>query len=146
MKDVKVTKKMTLAAMLTILEGESDLASVEATVNDEVVNVPVEDMVEIIRGMIEQLDKKAEKAAERAKENREKGDEIRNAIEAVLTDDFQLIADIIEKTGIEDLTPAKVSSRLAQLVKAGKAHKAKVKVEDGRTLTGYAAGPAPEAE
>ena len=146
MKEIKVTKKMTLAAMLAILNEEAEDAFVETTINDEVVNVPVGDMIEVINGMIEQLDKKAEKAAERAKENREKGDEIRNAIEAVLTDEFQLIADIVEKVDIEDLTPAKVSARLTQLVKANRAHKTKIKMEDGRTLNGYAAGPETESE
>lgn len=108
--------------------------------------VNVDDVLEYVEVTLGQLDKKAEKAKERAEKNKQTGDELRGKIAAVLTNEFQTIAEITEQIDVEDITPAKVSARLSQLVRLNQCHKTKVKCEDGRVLTAYAAGPAPEAE
>ena len=69
------------------------------------------------------LDKKAVKAKERAAVKRAEGDELTAAVEAVLSDEFEVIADIATRVEGEDVTVAKVTYRLGQLVKAGKAEK-----------------------
>ena len=69
------------------------------------------------------LDKKAVKAKERAAVKRAEGDELTAAVEAVLSDEFEVIADIAARVEGEDVTVAKVTYRLGQLVKAGKAEK-----------------------
>ena len=69
------------------------------------------------------LDKKAVKAKERAAVKRAEGDELTAAVEAVLGDEFEVIADIAARVEGEDVTVAKVTYRLGQLVKAGKAEK-----------------------
>ena len=69
------------------------------------------------------LDKKAVKAKERAAVKRAEGDELTAAVEAVLGDEFEVIADIAARVKGEDVTVAKVTYRLGQLVKAGKAEK-----------------------
>ena len=87
------------------------------------------------------MDNKAAKAKERAAEKKAEGDALREAVAAVLTDEYQTIAAIAAQVEGDDITPAKVTARLTQLVKADLAHKTKVK--DGeRTVNGYAAGPA----
>ena len=69
------------------------------------------------------------------------GDDLRNAIEAVLTSERQTadkITEIIqEQDAFEDVTKAKVVARLSQLVRAEKAIKEEVKV-GSRRLMGYA--------
>lgn len=129
----KITKKMVLAAVLEMLEGESD----NATIGD----IPVPVARDVISGMITQLDAKAAKAAERAAKVRAEGDELREQVFSVLTNEFQTIPTIITKLDAENITPAKVSARLTQLCKLDRVHKTKLKMEDGRTLNGYAAGP-----
>lgn len=115
----------------------------EGMFNDE---VSAQDVIDYVDTTIEQIDKKAAKAKERAAKNKEAGDDFRAKVAAVLTDEYQTIADITAQVDIEDATPAKVSARLTQLIKLGQANKTKVKTADGRTVNGYAAGPAPDAE
>lgn len=93
--------------------------------------------VAFIDAQIAALDRKAAKAKERAAERKAAGDELREKIYNVLTNDLQTIAQIIVATGIEDLTPAKVSSRLGQLVELEKVTKEKIKNEDGDERMAY---------
>ena len=80
------------------------------------------------------LDKKAVKAKERAAVKRAEGDELTAAVEAVLGDEFEVIADIAARVEGEDVTVAKVTYRLGQLVKAGKAEKTEMTIagKDGQ--------------
>ena len=80
------------------------------------------------------LDKKAVKAKERAAVKRAEGDELTSAVEAVLGDEFEVIADIAARVEGEDVTVAKVTYRLGQLVKAGKAEKTEMTIagKDGQ--------------
>ena len=91
-----------------------------------------DELVEFIEKQITLLDNKAAKAKERAAEKRAEGDELRALVEATLTDEYQTIADITEQIDNEDVTKAKVTARLTQLVKDGLAVKEEAKTEEGK--------------
>ena len=96
-----------------------------------------DELVEFIEKQITRLDNKAAKAKERAAEKRAEGDELRALVEATLTDEYQTIADITEQIDNEDVTKAKVTARLTQLVKDGLAVKEEAKTEDGKKVMVY---------
>ena len=131
---IKVTKKMILEGIKVAAENGADFGDVTA-----------DDVIAYVDTTIGQLNTKADKAKERAAAKKAEGDALRAAVEAVLTDEYQTIADITAKVDGEDVTPAKVTNRLTALVKANLAHKDKIDV-DGRKINGYAAGPAVDAE
>lgn len=95
------------------------------------------DIKETLEKSLASLENKAVKARERAQAKKIEGDELRDKIESVLDDDFKTIADIIAAVDVEDLTPAKVSSRVGQLVKLGRVEKEQVKVDDNRKVMAY---------
>lgn len=118
-----MTKKEFYERMIEVLEGIDNL----------------EDKEELISFNQKQLDltnNKAERAKERAAEKRAEGDELRNTIKSVLTNEFQTVDEIFEKVEKEGVTRAKVISRIGQLVKNGDADKTEVKSGD-RTLKAY---------
>ena len=96
-----------------------------------------DELVEFIEKQITLLDNKAAKAKERAAEKRAEGDELRALVEATLTDEYQTIADITQQIDNEDVTKAKVTARLTQLVKDGLAVKEEAKTEDGKKVMVY---------
>ena len=96
-----------------------------------------DELVKFIEKQITLLDNKAAKAKERAAEKRAEGDELRALVEATLTDEYQTIADITEQIDNEDVTKAKVTARLTQLVKDGLAVKEEAKTEDGKKVMVY---------
>ena len=129
----KVTKKDVLEAIVAIVEeGLSVNVSSGAVVT-------AQDILDYAERTANQIDAKAAKAAETAAKKRAEGDELRAAVQAVLTDDYQITVDILEKIADEfpEATKAKVTARLTQLVKAGIAEKEQVKLEDGRKVMGY---------
>jgi hypothetical protein len=145
MANTKLTKKDILTVVKYI--GESAQETGWQVEKDGVeIEVTGYDLVEFAETAIDQLDRKAAAAKAKAEKVKAEGDELRDKIAEVLTDDYQTIPQIVAAVGIEDLTPAKVTARLTQLIKAGKAHKDKVKTSDNRKINGYAAGPAPEVE
>ena len=89
------------------------------------------------------LDKKAAKAKERAATKKAEGDELTDAVRAALsTEEFEPIAEIAARIEGEDVTVAKVTYRLTQLVKNGEAESTDVKIPGGegvkaRTIKGY---------
>jgi hypothetical protein len=91
-------------------------------------------MVEFIDAQVELLAKKAEKAKERAATKKVEGDELREVVKAVLTEDFQAIDEIVAQIDGEDITKAKVTARLTQLVKAELAEKEQIKVGDRKVM------------
>lgn len=95
------------------------------------------ELVEFCDKQIEQLDKKAEKAKARAAERKVEGDELRDTIENLLTEEYQIIDDVLAQLDNEEITKAKVVARLTQLVKNGLAEKAEVKTEDGKKVMAY---------
>lgn len=97
------------------------------------------------------LASKAEKAKARQAEKRAAGDELRDAVQAILeaatapmTRDDILAA--FENAEELELTVAKVGNRASELVKFGLAHKVDVKTEGGKVKVGYVIGPATDAE
>ena len=96
-----------------------------------------DEAIEFIEKQIDQLKAKAEKAKSRAEEKKFEGDELREAVANALTNEPQTI-DAITTTVAEifDVTKAKVTARLTQLVKLGEATKEQVKI-DGRKIMVY---------
>lgn len=85
---------------------------------------------------IEAIANKAAKAKEKAAEKRAEGDALRTKIESLLTDEYQTIAAITAAIGDEEVTAAKVTARLTQLVNADLAEKAQV-TSGSRKVMGY---------
>ena len=96
-----------------------------------------EDLVEFIDTKIELIETKAMKEKEKRAEKNAEGDELRNAVQSVLTSEFQSADSILGQIEGEDLTKAKIIARLTQLVKAGVAEKTKTKTEDKKEITVY---------
>ena len=119
----KITKKDNFVEIVNVLEGAGRA-----------------DLADVIKHEIELLENKAAKAKAKAAEKKTEGDALRNAVQAVLTDEFCTIADITAKVEGEDITSAKVQFRLNALVNAGIAAKEQITVGEGdskRKLMGY---------
>lgn len=112
-----------------VLDALNTLNITEDIVIGDVVVTP-EDIKDYIDKTIAQLENKAIKAAEKAQERKEAGDELRARIYAVLDDSPKTVVDIVEALNDEDVTSAKVVSRLAQLVKLGQVSRFDAKVGD----------------
>ena len=134
----KITKKDVLNAIKEVALQDPD-----GNFNDI---VSAQDVIDYVDVTIDQLDRKAAAAKAKAEKAKAEGDELRDKIAVVLTDEYQTIPQIVAAIGDEELTPAKVTARLTQLIKLGQAHKDKIKTVDNRKINGYAAGPAPEVE
>lgn len=92
-----------------------------------------EDLAKVIEHEIELLDAKSSKAKATAAKKKAEGDALRDAVQAVLTNEFQTIADITAKIEGEDVSAAKVQYRLNALVGAGIALKEQVTVGEGES-------------
>lgn len=123
MAETKMTKK----DWFEVIKG-----IVEASDNENAAGA-----VEFIDKQMELLAAKAEKAKERAAKTKVEGDEMRAAVQAVLTEELQTIDEITAQVEGEEITKAKVTARLTQLVKAEVATKDTVKTENGRKVTAY---------
>ena len=86
---------------------------------------------------IAQLDANAAKAKEKAAEQKIERDELREKIAACLTAEPKDIATMLDEVGDEELTRAKVTARLAQLINLGTATKEVTKTADGKKATVY---------
>ena len=100
--------------------------------------------IDFCQNEIDLLDKKAAKAKERAAAKRAEGDELTDAVRAALGEDFESIADIAARVDFPDVTVAKVTYRLGQLVKNGEAEKKELTIDGGegqkkRKVQGYKA-------
>ena len=123
MAEVKMTKAMWFEEIKAVVEGCEHEQKAE--------------MLEFIDKQLEYLDGKKKAAAERAAKKRAEGDALRDAVEQVLTDELQSIDQITAQIEGEDVTKAKVTARLTQLVKAELAQKDMIKEESGRKVTAY---------
>lgn len=94
-------------------------------------------LVEFCEKEIAALEAKAEKAKARAAEKKAEGDALREAVQNVLTNEYQTIDAIYTQIEGEEVTKAKVTARLTQLVKAEIATKADVKTDDNKTVKAY---------
>lgn len=138
-KVTKVTKKNVLNVLYTLIEDNFEA-------KDGDVTVTAEDLRNYIDTTLDQLNAKNEKAKERAAKKRAEGDELLAVVEGLLTDEYQTGDEIAAQITDADVTRPKVTARLTKLIKAGKAHKAEAKTEEGKKVMVYAVGPAPEAE
>lgn len=89
-------------------------------------------LVEFIDAQVELLDKRAASAKARADKAKAEGDELRATIFALVTAEYQSADAITAQIGNEEVTKAKVVSRLSQLVDAGKVVKETLKNEDSK--------------
>lgn len=105
MADVKMTKKDWYAVIREIVEASGS----ENT----------EGAVAFIDTQVDALNAKAAKAAEKAAEKRAEGDELREVVYGVVTDEWQTGDQITAQVAatVADVTKAKVVARLSQLVK-----------------------------
>ena len=105
-----------------------------------VLNANVEEATELVEFIDKQvllIDSKAEKAKARNAEKKANGDELREAVQNVLTDEFQTIDAIVSQIEGEEITKAKITARLTSLVKNGIDEKTDVKDDEGRKLKAY---------
>ena len=105
-----------------------------------VLNANVEgttELVEFIDKQVSLIDSKAEKAKVRNAEKKANGDELREVVQNVLTNEFQTIDAIVAQIEGEEVTKAKVTARLTALVNNGIAEKTDVKDDEGRKLKAY---------
>lgn len=123
---------MEKAKKVTKVEYFAQLKEIVAQVEPE----NAEELVAFIDKQVEAIENKAAKAKEKAAEKRAEGDALRVTIEGLLTDEFQTIAAITAAVADEEVTPAKVTARLTQLVNADIAEKAQV-TDGSRKVMGY---------
>lgn len=98
------------------------VATSESEIKDE--------LTAFIEKEIASIESKAEKAKEKAAEKKANGDELREVVQSVLTEEYQTIDAIVSQIEGEDITKAKITARLTSLVKAGIATKTDVKNEE----------------
>lgn len=123
----KLTKRDKFEMLKEIVRGD---VNVEMTVEQA-------ELVEFLDAQIVAIDTKAEKAKARSAEKKANGDELRDVVQSILTEDYQTIDAIVAQIEGEDVTKAKVTARLTSLVKNGLAEKEDVKDEEGRKLKAY---------
>ena len=122
-KEKKMTKKEYYDLIKNIIEGANIAEKNE--------------LIEFINKQIAQIDAKAEKAKAKAAEKRAAGDELREVIKTILTNELQTADEINNKIENEEVTRAKVIARLSQLVKNGEVEKTDVKTSEGRNVKAY---------
>ena len=122
-------KKITKRDYYEILQGV-----VAANVADDTEKT---ELLEFLDKQIALIDSKAEKAKARNAEKKANGDELREVVQNVLTDEFQTIDAIVAQIEGEEITKAKVTARLTALVNNGIAEKTDVKDDEGRKLKAY---------
>ena len=120
-------KKMTKKDYYTLIKEKVEETNIEGK----------DELVEFINKQISQIEAKAEKAKIKAIEKQKAGDELRDKVKSILTNELQTADAITAQIDDEDVTKAKVIARLTQLVKNGDAEKEDVKTEDGRSVKAY---------
>lgn len=96
-----------------------------------------DELIEFLNKQIDLINSKAEKAKIRNAEKKAKGDELRDIVQDILSDEYQTIDAILAQVDIEDVTRAKVTARLTSLCKNGIAENTDVKDDEGRKLKAY---------
>lgn len=117
----KMTKKEMFEILASFIPEEDERAA---------------ELREFCTKQVEIIDRKAEKAKARNAERKAAGDELRDMVFGALTEELQTIPQIMEAMGLDDpeITRAKVSARLGQLVKAGDVEKLAMSVDGKRTM------------
>lgn len=135
----KMTKRNVYEALINFANG-GHMAYIEG---DTEVVVTAEALAAFAENEIALLDKKAVKAKERAAQKRADGDELTDAVRSAMsTETFEPIAEIAARIEGEDVTVAKVTYRLTQLVKNGEAEKQELTIpgsegQKARKVQGY---------
>ena len=132
MADVKKITKAEYFGMIKDVVAGSDVENAQ-------------ELMDFIDKQVALITSKAEKAKARAAKQKAEGDELRDAVQAVLTGEFQVIDEIVAQVDFEDVTKAKVTARLTQLVNAGIAVKEQQKV-DSRKVMAYKLANTDEVE
>ena len=123
----KITKREKFEMLKEIIRGD---VNVEMTVEQA-------ELIDFLDAQINAIDTKAEKAKARNAEKKANGDELRDVVQSVLTNELQTIDAIVAQIEGEEITKAKITARLTSLVKNGIAEKEDVKDEEGRKLKAY---------
>lgn len=118
---------------ITKRDNYEELSTIVAGSDSEI----KEELLAFIEKEIASIDAKAEKAKARAAEKKANGDELRDAVQSLLTDELQTADAILVQIEGEDLTIAKIRARLTQLVNAGIAVKEDVKNSENKTQKAY---------
>lgn len=118
---------------ITKRDNYEELSTIVAGSDSEI----KEELLAFIEKEIASIDAKAEKAKVRAAEKKANGDELRDAVQSLLTDELQTADAILVQIEGEDLTIAKIRARLTQLVNAGIAVKEDVKNSENKTQKAY---------
>lgn len=95
------------------------------------------ELIYFIESQIASIETKAAKAKERAAAKKAMGDELRDTVKSVLTNEFQTADEITAKVDVEDISKNKVIARLTQLVNLGEVEKTDVKDKSGKTRKAY---------
>lgn len=119
----KITKKEYFG-MLKDLVNESDVENKG-------------ELIYFIESQIASIETKAAKAKERAEAKKAEGDELRETVKSVLTNEFQDAETITALINDEEVTKNKVIARLTQLVNLGEVEKTDIKNESGKTRKAY---------
>lgn len=107
-KPTKKTHYAVIASLLDYAEANGAIFDVEG--------VTFESLHEFIDREIELLDNKAAAAAKRAADKRQAGDELREKVfNALHSEEFMTISDIVAALGDPDISPQMVTARLTQL-------------------------------
>ena len=135
-------EKITKREMFEAIKGLAESGALHMQDFNE--NISDAAVIEFCVNEIEQLDKKATKAKERAAQKNASNDALTEAVMEALSDEYEPIADITARIQGDDVTIAKVSYRLNQLVKNGDAEKKELTVDGGegqkkRKIQGYRA-------
>ena len=131
----KLTKKDYYAALRAMVEGI-----------EMVGDIPADEVLAFIDKTVEQIDAKATKAKEKAAEKKADGDALRMEVLLLLTDEFQTADAITAAIDDQEVSKARVVSRLTQLVNSKDAVKEQMKIEDGRKVMCYKLAGAADVE
>ena len=132
-KTIKVTKAMVLNAIEDYFCKE-DVDKVIAI--SDGIEVTAGEIVEYAVKTLGQISAKAEKSKVYAAKRKAVGDELREAVKAVLTTEPQTREEIFANFADDpELSISKVGARLTQLVKAGVAVKGETKTVLGKKMT-----------
>ena len=123
----KITKREKFEMLKEIIRGD---VNVEITVEQA-------ELIDFLDAQIVAIDTKAEKAKARNAVKKANGDELRDVVQSVLTNELQTIDAIVAQIEGEEITKAKITARLTSLVKNGIAEKEDVKDDEGRKLKAY---------
>lgn len=120
-------KKMTKKEYFEILKGIVEESDAENK----------EELLDFITNQQILLENKAIKAKEAAAKRKAEGDELREAVKAVLTTEYQTIDEITAQVEGEEITKAKVVARLTQLLKTDEVVKGQTSTDDKKKVVCY---------